>query len=73
MRLNGKSHEFIVAEINDTHEVFDRFGVPRTHLGEKLSLSQRAAVLEKAATAARIAGAATRKAQKSSANWKEFY
>lgn len=66
---------FVMAEINDTHAVLDRFGVPRTYAGEKLSLAQRAGWLEKAAVAARIAALATKRAKKyaEDRSFKEFY
>jgi hypothetical protein len=58
------SYEFIRAEINDAHAMFDRQGVPRTHAGERLSLGQRARMLEDALTRARVAAAAVGRAKR---------
>ena len=67
----SKDWEFIRAEINDVHAMLDRAGVQRTHYGERLTLGQRARLLEDALTRARIAAAAIRKAREMS--FKEFY
>ncbi len=73
--MRVKSYAYVMAEINDTHAMFDRAGVPRTSHGEKLSLAQRAGILENALTAARIAAHATRRAAEKPApsDFREFY